>query len=36
MFNWRFLADYEGELVVGGKTDSIKGETIHERLVFRP
>ena len=36
MFNWRFLANYEGQLVVDGKADRISGETIHERLLFRP
>ncbi len=36
MFNWRFLADYEGEIMVDGQSDRIKGETIHERLLFRP
>jgi predicted secreted hydrolase len=36
MFNWRFLADYEGQIVVDGKAENIKGETIHERLLFRP
>jgi len=35
MFNWRFLANYEGQLVVDGKADRISGETIHERLLFR-
>jgi hypothetical protein len=35
MSNWRFLADYQGEITVDGKRESIKGETIHERLLFR-
>jgi hypothetical protein len=35
MSNWRFLADYEGQITVDGKTENIKGETIHERLLFR-
>lgn len=35
MYNWRFLADYEGDITVEGKSDLIKGETIHERLLFR-
>jgi predicted secreted hydrolase len=35
MTNWRFLADYHGEITVDGKRESIKGETIHERLLFR-
>jgi len=36
MFNWRFLADYEGLITVDGKADRISGQTIHERLLFRP
>ncbi len=36
MFNWRFLADYEGRITVDGKVDRISGQTIHERLLFRP
>jgi hypothetical protein len=35
MFNWRFLADYQGEITIDGKTDKIRGETIHERFLFR-
>ena len=35
MYNWRFLADYEGEITISGETDRVKGETIHERLLFR-
>jgi predicted secreted hydrolase len=35
MFNWRFLADYEGDITVDGKRESIKGETISERFIFR-
>ncbi len=35
MSNWRFLADYQGDITVDGKRESIKGETIHERLLFR-
>jgi predicted secreted hydrolase len=35
MKNWRFLADYEGEITVDGKSQHINGETIHERLIFR-
>ena len=35
MFNWRFLADYEGEITLDGNTDKITGETIHERFLFR-
>jgi hypothetical protein len=35
MSNWRFLADYEGQITVDGITEKIKGETIHERLIFR-
>ena len=35
MSNWRFLADYAGEISIDGKREAIKGETIHERLLFR-
>ncbi len=35
MYNWRFLADYTGDINIGGRTDHVKGETIHERLLFR-
>ena len=35
MYNWRFLAEYQGEITLGTHTDRVKGETIHERLLFR-
>ncbi|PKN65796.1 MAG: hypothetical protein CVU54_18530 [Deltaproteobacteria bacterium HGW-Deltaproteobacteria-12] len=35
MFNWRFLANYEGDITIDGKREFIKGETISERFIFR-
>jgi hypothetical protein len=33
--NWRFLDNYEATITVDGVTDTVKGQTIHERFLLR-
>lgn len=34
-FYWRFLAEYDASFKANGKTDKVKGETIHEYMLFK-
>jgi hypothetical protein len=34
-YYWRFLADYNAEIKAGGRTEKVKGETIHEYMLFK-
>ena len=33
--NWRFLDNYEATITLNGKTDIVKGQTLHERFLLR-
>ena len=35
IYYWRFLADYKAEIKMGGRTEKVHGETLHEYMLFK-